>query len=499
MMYATLNISATAIRLLAVKGSQVTTWAEAPLAPGLVRDGLILQPPAVGEAIHTLFQETRVPRERVITCLTGLPYTYRFLNLPRMKPALQEEAIRRAAKKEIPLSLEELYLFWEPVSTTKQEQDFFVVGVAHNIVDAMTQTLAAASIAPYLMDLKPLALVRAASRRDAIIASLETDCFDIILVVKGLPLVMYTASPRWEGATLQENARQLVDELLKTVSFYNNSHSEEPIVPGIPLLLTGALSAEPAAASLIQDESGYTVAPLVPQLQYPADLPVAAYAANIGLALKKTTLKTAAKGSDTVCHDINVNLLSRKQWKVKTRPVPMKRILSLLFLTLVMVLLVPLYQLTSQARVETMRLQTELSRVDQEIYQVELAMKQAEEVENAIREITASAQTIAGEHADILAQQGDYTSGLGWVTAALPPQTHFTSIAMERQQIDVQGETDNPFRIIDYALALEASGRFADIRITEIDERLVRIAEGAETTPPEGENYVITFAIAISK
>jgi len=56
--------------------------------------------------------------------------------------------------------------------------------------------------------------------------------------------------------------------------------------------------------------------------------------------------------------------------------------------------------------------------------------------------------------------------------AALPPQTRFTSIAMERQQIDVQGETDSTFRAVSYALALEESGRFSEVLITEIDEKL---------------------------
>jgi type IV pilus assembly protein PilB len=35
-------------------------------------------------------------------------------------------------------------------------------------------------IEPYLMDLQPLALARAASRREAIIVNMEPDCFDIV-------------------------------------------------------------------------------------------------------------------------------------------------------------------------------------------------------------------------------------------------------------------------------------------------------------------------------
>ncbi len=429
-MYVTLNISNTSVRFLSIKGRQVDKWADAPLASGLVRDGLILQPQAAGEVINTLFKEMKVSRERVIICLSGLPFTYRFLNLPRMKPVLQEEAVLRAARKEIPLPLEELYLFWQPVITRQNEKDFFVAGVTRNLIDAVSEMLASASIDPYLMDLKPLALMRAANRGNAIIASLEPDCYDVVLVAKGLPVIMHTANPRWEGATPEENSRHLVDELLKTINFYNNSHPEEPLDPTTPLLLTGDFSSEASTVSLIQDETGYAVEHLVPQLKFPADLPVAAYTTNIGLALNKTPSGTMAKRSSIGCHDIKINLLSKKYRGTRAWPISIKRILSLLALTAAMAFLFPAYQVYSEARVETMRLQTELSQVDQEIYQSELAIDKARQMEDTISEITESVKIIEQEQGDILAHHGDFTSYLRLVTEALPPQTYCTSIEM---------------------------------------------------------------------
>ena len=188
-MYVTLNISATNIRLLSVKGRQVKKWGNAPLAPRLVRDGLILQPKAVGATIDALFKSTKIPKKRAITSLTGLSFTYRFLSLPRMKPALLKEAIPRGARKEIPLPLEELYLSWQAIGGGHDELDFSVVGVPRNLIDAVVQTLAEAGVKPYIMDLKPLALARAASRGDALIVALEPDCFDIVLVANGMPML----------------------------------------------------------------------------------------------------------------------------------------------------------------------------------------------------------------------------------------------------------------------------------------------------------------------
>jgi len=198
-MYVTLNISTTSIRLLSVKGRQVRQWGSIRLVPGLVRDGLILQPKAVGAAINALFESTKVPKKRVIISITGLTFTYRILSLPRMKPALQQEAIQRAARKEMALPLEELYLSWQVIGSRHDELDFFVLGVPRNLIDALAETFAEAEVKDYIMDLTPLALARAANRGDALIVALEPDCFDIVLVANGIPTIMHTITPRGDG------------------------------------------------------------------------------------------------------------------------------------------------------------------------------------------------------------------------------------------------------------------------------------------------------------
>ena len=416
-----------------------------------------------------------------------------------MKSSLQAEAIIRAAKKDIPLPLEELYLLWQPVTNHEHEQDFFVAGVARNLIDAMSQTLTAASIKPYIMDLKPLALARVANRDNTIIASLEADCFDIVLVVKGLPVILHTANPRWEGATPEENARQLVSELLKTVSFYNDSHPESPIAQDTPLLLTGELSSNAAIARLIQDDSGYNVEPLVPLLKYPSDLNVSTYAANIGLALKKETLKPAAQGATSRFRDININVLSGKYRKTAPRPVSKKSIMGWLFVTAAIILLLPLYYLQNQVQSEATRRQTELSRAEQELYQAEQAAVQAAQLETTIRDMTAETSALEQERNTILAPKGDFTDDLRMITDVLPPQTYFTDIEISEKRITVRGETATTSRIISYATALEAQNRFPEVRITEIDERSSLNPGETGMVTPEKDSYMVTFTIAISK
>jgi len=475
-----------------------------PLAPGLVRDGLILQPKAVGAAIDALFKSTKAPKERVIISLTGLPFTHRILSLPRMKPASLHEAIQRGARKEMPLPLEELYLSWQAIDGGHDELNFFVLGVPRNLIDAVVQTLAEAGVKPYLMDLKPLALARAANRGDAIIVDLEPDCFDIALVANGIPAIMHAITPRGEGASLEDNIRRLTDELSKTVKFYNSNHPENPLSPTTPLLLTGELSADATTGKLIRAETGYPVEPLVPPLKLSPDLPVALYATNIGLALKKVPLKAISKEDATRFHDINLNILSDK-YRARAYRVPMRRILLTLALTIAIGLLFPMYQLRSQAVAETVRLQTELTRVGQELRQARIAIskaeeraeeraKELEEIENKINEIVLAAATLEQEHQDILSKGGDFADNLQLVTDALPTEAYFTSIGIGTDQITVGGEADNSFTVVSYATALEVQRGFSEVRIAEIGE-----SESTEAETTEVESTGVSFIIVISK
>ncbi len=366
-MYATLNISNRSLKVLSLSGRQVKKWGSLALANGLVRDGLILQPQAVGEAIAAAFKSAGIPKERVITSLGGLAFTYRFIDLPRMRPALLDEAIRRAAKKEISLSLDELYLSWQALPGRDEEQTYFVLGVPRRFVDALAETLKIAGIVPYLMDLQSLALARAANRQDAIVVNMEPDGFDIVIIAGGVLAVIHTVSPRGEGATLEDNIKRLADELTKTAAFYQSRHPENVSVPAMPLLLTGDLTSGTPAGGLLQSEVKYAIEPLSPRVGSPPELPVPSYTTNIGLALKKVSPKAAAGEEAARFHDININIFSDKYRKIPKKPLPARYLILGALLAMAIVLLFPLYQSLNRANAENDRLQTEFSNVSREL------------------------------------------------------------------------------------------------------------------------------------
>jgi Tfp pilus assembly protein PilN len=496
--YVALNISNSSLRVLSARGRQVKKWGSQALETGLVRDGIIQQPKAVAEAIDLLFKSANIPKERVIFSLSGLPSTYRFISLPRMKPALIEEAIVRATKTEISLPLDELYLSWAPVPGKADEQTYFVLGTPRGAVDTIIQTLGMAGIEPYVMDLRLLALARAANRSDAIIANLEPDGFDIVFVNSGLPKVLHTVNPRGEGATLEDNIRRLSDELSKATVFYQNNNPENRMSPDTPLLLTGELAAEPATIGIVKSLVQYPVELMEPALDLPPDLPANLYTGNIGLILKKVPQKAAPKGEKQRFHDIDINILSGKYRKRETRRSSPGALFFGLLIVIALALLYLAYDTTGQLKAENLELDNELREVSRQLNLYYIISEQAALKEEMILGISENITIIEEEQQDLLKSQGVYSSYLELVNGALPPRAYFTSVNIDDDQIIITGESDSVFTVVEYAQALEKYDVFPEVRITMLDDVDEVTTEDAVDEPVRAEDIKTIFGILIN-
>jgi len=489
-MYVALNISSNSIRVLEAGRRQVKRWGSGALEPGLVRDGIILRPGAVGAAIRTLLNSMKVSRKRVICCLTGLSFTQRVLTLPSMDAAALEEAIKRAAKREMPLPLEEMYLSWQAIGRRRDELDYLVVGAPSSAIDAVIESLIEAELKPYIMDLKPLALARAAGQEDALIVALEPDCFDIIIVSGGTPAIMHSMIPRGRGS-LEDNIRRLADELSKTVKYYNESHQEQPLDPRLTLLVTGEMSSD-AVRDLLQAEVEYPVESFVAQMKCPSEMPLDLYSTEIGLALRKAKRK-APTGSVGDYRDVSLNLLPDK-YRAKGFRLPVRRTLLSLTAIIAIASLVPTYQTADWTHTESVRLEAELTRRSGELHELRLALNQAQQIENKISETTSDLEALRSEHQQMLSRRGDMADYLTLLAGALPPGASFASIEIGADRITVAGESEDFSTVISYAKALETLKAFSDVRIAEIGGSI-----GGKAGDDESAGGGISFVIVISK
>lgn len=283
---ATLHIEGSSVRLLAVGGKRVTEWGTQPLEPGLVRDGVVAEPQAVSEHIKSLLAAQNVGKGNLVAGLTGQRCVPRILDFPQMDLRLLKEAVPREMKREMPVPLEEMHLSWQLIGRENGHLRLFALGVPRDVLGPQVEAITLAGGKLRSVDIKPLALVRAVGRSEALIADLEPESLDVIVVRGGIPATIRTVSLRREIDTIEDKVRRLGEELARAVKFYNDTHPEEPLQPSTPAYLTGSLAEVAASSGVAEASVGHPVEPLAPPLEYPADLPVATFMVNIGLALK---------------------------------------------------------------------------------------------------------------------------------------------------------------------------------------------------------------------
>ncbi|MEW6034290.1 MAG: pilus assembly protein PilM [Chloroflexota bacterium] len=307
----TLNIEASSVRVLSIQGRKIKRWGSVSLPSGLIKDTLVLNPAGVASAIADLFRSVRVSKSGVVVSLTGFRSISRFVTLPKLRADQMEEAIRWTARREMPVPSEELRLSWRIVGTQDTEQRVFLLGTPKNLLDTLSQTLQKAGIRPRAVDLKPLALARVVGRAEAIILDLEAGSMSTVILVKGIPEVMHTATIQQEGLLLDDMVQKLIDDLSRTVGFYNNAHPEHTISPTTPIFLTGEMASAPLVG-LVQKSIGYPVGSIEAGVKLPPDLSLSQYAVNIGLALREMLPRKRDKTALAQSRPISMNILPTK-------------------------------------------------------------------------------------------------------------------------------------------------------------------------------------------
>src|SRR4030066_1521336 len=273
----TLDIEDTSIKMMVVRGRRVETAASLPLEPGLVHDGVVIDTATVSRRITELLSAQGISEKKVAVSISGIHSIYRTVNIPKLPKNLLDEAVRREAERVMPVPLNELYTSWQAISMSDIETTLCIVGLPRNTVDAMLDTLRQAGLQPEAMDVRPLALVRVADERDAIIVNVQQTGFDIVVMIDGIPELLRSLPFPAGAASVPDKLAEVKEELERTVAFHNSTHKESPITNYTAAFVSGELG------EMLAGTIKYRGKPLPPLLSYADSLNTSEYATNIGL------------------------------------------------------------------------------------------------------------------------------------------------------------------------------------------------------------------------
>lgn len=463
----TLNISSNAIKYVAAGGSGTIKYGS--IEPeGLINNGLILQPDTIASQLKALFAADSLSKDKVICSINGLPFSYRLFNLPKMETKAFDEAVIRMIRKEMPMSPEEMYLYWQAYPTEKDEWQVLAAGIARQPVDNLIKTLRSAGIGLYFLDLQPLTLARLTDESDAIIVDLEKDYSNVVMLVDGVPQALNIIPSLGPEAAQQDDVRQITGRLTKMVDFYNGNHPQKPVDETIKVLVTGEMANDTKVVEIVRQELSYPVELLATDNEDLTDLPLHEYAANAGSVLMKVLPKKEAGKVLTPYRNINLAKIAGELRGVDTSARSLLKLLSPIILVGGLAALVFAFVSQNQAQTDIVQAQAALDQANLAFSQMQGSYTSTQEIQDMIDQILVQIDVVNSSYESVVGSL-DFVNDISIITKSLPKGVVFTSLQINSGSINIFGVMNTTSPVVQFARNLEASGRFSKASISWID------------------------------
>jgi type IV pilus assembly protein PilM len=506
----TLFIEDSAIKLLVAKDRRVEKWAKLPLEPGLVSDGLILDETKVADKIRELFKLQKVSAGTVVAGLSGFNSVYRLISLPELPEAILPEAVEQEARRVVPVPMDQVYLSYQSLPSPAGETLVFLAAFPQNTTDALLRTLQKAGLRAYVLDLAPLALCRTVDAPAAVVVDVSSASLDIAIMVERIPQVIRSLTLPGEAQSLTERLPSIVEELNRTIAFYNSGHRDKPLAASVPVFVSGDLAQAPDSWQQLGGTAGYPVSALPSPMQPLEGFDPGQFMVNIGLALKQLSLEKEAANFSIV----NFNALPRAEKpKKKLSPVGV-------LLPIVIVLgiggIFYMYNLGRNAGAANELLRSQLELIQRQIPEQQAIKTDLEaqlaEIEPQFEPIKAMADGY-NLMFDTLQEGTDRIDHEVTQIAHLTPEdvaliyggdeivgystpTSEATITHPGELATVSGRTQNLAAIFSYARDLRASGNFSSVTISSItayEDTIAPDEEGGDEVIIKGYNFKFTL------
>jgi type IV pilus assembly protein PilM len=472
------------INLLVVNGRRVVKWGRTPLEPGLVAQGVIREETQVADKIKELLRLEKVGAGKVVAGMSGVNSLYRLITLPEMPEAVLAEAVRREARRVLPVSLDEVYLSFQAVPSGKGEKRLFLATYPRNMADSLLRTLRKAGLDPYLMDLAPLALARIPDEPRAIIINSRAEHADIIVIEDRLPQLIRVLSLPSEAKSLRERLPAISEELTRTVMFYNSSHVEKPLASPVPVFVAGELAEAPDSWPTLVGRFGFPVSLLPLHIDYPEGFPANDLMVNIGLALKELTSERGG-GNFSI---VNLNTLPEVY---RPKRIAMSRILVPAGIIIGLGILAYMGYLVQQNSAQTETLKSQVAASERPLAQqnkdIATLKDQVKQTEPQIKPIDTQIGQVAATSAIFTSTREDLTTGRGKVNAdldtivrLLPSNVDLLAVNHSGEDIIITGLARDEDYIFQYARELRSSGAAPSLIIPSITREEIQVEEEEE-------------------
>lgn len=451
----TLYIDDTSIRLLVTDGKSIIERAHSPLETGLVEGGIVINEEEVAARIIQLLEDRQIRTKRVIVGLSGAHSLTLVLHLPQLADNLLAEAVMREAARVLPVPLEQLYLTWQTIPAAERRIRVFAVAIPRNAADALLKTFRRAGLTPYMMDIKPLALARMVNEPTAIIVDVQPTEYDIVIIGDGVPQPIRTIPiPPEERLSWHGKLPMITDDLARTIEFYDSKNPESPLVPSVPIYVSGELADEPEICQSLSDRLGRSVMRLSLPVSYPLGSYPSRYTVNLGLAIKRLSSRSSS-ASLVAGMDALPSAYQPKSFSFT-------RVLALTGAVAAVALIVS--QIT-MVRINASGINTLNGNLETITRLIEQKQLQELEAVQALSRTKVSQDIFTTALQTLNNQRDEFNLGLEIVTSYLPNGVVLSSISHDGSELAIEVQSDSEDAVLQYARNLRANGTFSEVSI----------------------------------
>ena len=448
----TLNIEDDSVRITRVNGKRVVSAIEVKLEAGWVQNGVVIDKDSVSQQIISLLSANNIRETEAIACVSGVHSIYRVVYVPKLERGLLAEAAGKEMERVSPVPLETLYTSWQDIKISSVESALCLLGLPHENVDSVMDTVRLSGLRLKSLELKPLAIDRVVDEQTAVVVNVQANGFDISVLDSGIPELMRSLTFAQTDMREPDKISTINDEIVRTVNFYNSSHTDRQLDKNAKCFLSGDLS--DGLAQVIP----YSVKPLPSSLVYPAGIDERRFAANTGMPLK-------GMGGAAKLMKVNIDVMPR----LAAKPAALSSTLPLYALAIASVIFIATYVLYNSMFAQNTSLQMLVNDKTQQVVDTQKAVK--EQGDKAVQQRDQYQQTLNALKAplDYLAQQRAFINrDWGDLIAPLPGFIYLTSVHDDGKTITIQGMAPNGDTALDYARNLRENGNYQLVTVSSI-------------------------------
>lgn len=251
---------------------QIARAAWVDLAPGVMHEGVLLDPKALTKALRQLWRRGHFKRRKVAFAVPAASVLTRQLDLPWMQPSDFRSALRYQVIDALPMDIESVELDYHLLERRSRvgaqgqvmdENRVLVVAAEREQTSAIARAIQDANLEPVIADHAPLALIRAmcqgqipTSAQARAIVDIGAEQMTVVIQAQGQPLFIRVLSPGGGSTATLEIATELDIDIDRAEKLKVTTDLNVPVPVLVPVAessVFGSAFDSPASQEQAQD------------------------------------------------------------------------------------------------------------------------------------------------------------------------------------------------------------------------------------------------------